>query len=167
MTNIRRFKNANQIYFLTHITYKRKPILLENVNLLWDAVKFVKSNINFEMTAWAILPDHFHMIIDPYNNDISEIVKKIKLKFSGLYRSKNNLKSGRLWQYRFWDHVIRDEEDLSRHLDYIHYNPVKHGLTSNPHEYCHSSLHLFREQGYYAEDWGKKDEVDFVGAYGE
>ena len=167
MTNIRRFKNANQIYFLTHVTYKRNPILLINANLLFDAIKFVKSNINFVLIAWVILPDHFHLIIDPESNDISEIVKNIKLKFSGLYRSKNNLKSGRIWQYRFWDHVIRNEDDLKQHLDYIHYNPVKHGLTAKPREYCYSSFKEFLAQGLYDEDWGIKEKVDLVGEYGE
>jgi len=167
MTNIRRYKNANQIYFLTHITYKRKPILLTNVNLLWDAIDFVKSKYDFKLLAWAILPDHFHVIINPESNDISEIIKNIKLKFSGLYRSKHNLTSGRVWQYRFWDRVIRNERELNNHLDYIHYNPVKHGLITNPHEYSNSSLELFCEQGYYDRDWGVNEKMDLEREYGE
>jgi putative transposase len=60
----------------------------------------------------------------------------------------------RFWQKRFWDHIIRDEEDLAQHLDYIHYNPVKHGLVTRPEEWQHSSFIAWQERGAYPEQWG-------------
>ena len=94
-------------------------------------------------------------------------MKIIKLKFSGLYRSKNKLTKGRVWQYRFLDRVIRNEKELENYLDYIHYNPVKHGQVTNPHKYSHSSLVYFREQGYYNSDWGTTGSLDLDGEFGE
>jgi putative transposase len=77
------------------------------------------------------------------------------------------LTTGRIWQHRFWDHIIRDAEDYRRHLDYIHYNPVKHGLVKSPYEHRLSSLHQWARRGYYDRSWGLADVPDFDEAYGE
>ncbi len=74
---------------------------------------------------------------------------------------------GKIWQRRFWDHVIRDQNDLNKHIDYIHYNPVKHGLIKSPFEWEYSSIHNFCAEGYYSLDWGVKDKPDMDGEYGE
>ena len=94
-------------------------------------------------------------------------MKEFKLKFSGLYRSRHHLNSGRIWQYRFWDHIIRNQDDMNRHIDYIHYNPVKHGLTDDPSKYEHSSISKFRKSGYYENDWGVQHMIDLKGEFGE
>ncbi|MDP2728820.1 MAG: transposase, partial [Dehalococcoidia bacterium] len=60
-----------------------------------------------------------------------------------------------IWQRRFWEHVIRDQTDFNRHCDYIHYNPVKHGLVNSPLEWKHSSFRKFVEKGLYRQDWGQ------------
>ena len=117
--------------------------------------------------SWVILPDHLHMIVDPDGCDLSILVRQFKLSFSSLYRKRTGAGKGRVWQYRFWDHQIRDESDLTRHLDYIHYNPVKHGLTSNPFAWEFSSIHGFREKGYYEDDWGVIEKPECDGEYGE
>ncbi len=93
-------------------------------------------------------------------------MKRIKLSFSKKYRFESG-EIGRVWQYRFWDHVIRDNNDLNNHIDYIHYNPVKHSLTGNPFLYTHTSLKNFYNKGYYAKDWGIQDSIKFEGDYGE
>ncbi len=167
MTNIRRYFDKGQICFLTHVTYKRTPILVDNINFVWGSFNHVRDFNNFELIAWVILPEHIHMIVDPRENDLSDMIKRFKLKFSGLYRSANNLKSGRLWQYRYWDRIIRDESDLNRHLDYIHYNPVKHGLSSTPYEYKHSSFRKFLEMGYCEENWASEPQENENMDYGE
>jgi len=87
-----------------------------------------------------------------------------KLSFASLYRKKHNQNAGRVWQSRFWDHIIRNEKDLNNHIDYIHYNPVKHGLVKSPFEWKYSSIHEYKE--YYQTDWGKKEFL-FEGDYGE
>jgi putative transposase len=119
------------------------------------------------MVAWVVLPDHVHMIVTHNKWDISAAMKHFKLKFSGLFRSRHHLTSGRIWQYRFWDHVIRDSSDQQRHIDYIHYNPVKHGLVAVPFGYEHSSLAQFYRDGFYQRDWGVTLAVDDRGEFGE
>ena len=89
------------------------------------------------------------------------------LKVSARYRIRNKSTSGRIWQYRFWDHIIRDQNDLNKHIDYIHYNPVKHNLVQNPFEWKYSSIHEFKIEGYYSDDWGVKDRLTFKGEFGE
>ncbi len=74
---------------------------------------------------------------------------------------------GRVWQHRFWDHIIRDDDDLNNHTDYIHYNPVKHGFVTSPFDWPHSSIHRFLEMGNYTLDWGRREDVLFVGDFGE
>jgi putative transposase len=88
------------------------------------------------------------------------------MSFAALYRKRANLRSARVWQNRFWDHIIRDMDDRNRHLDYIHYNPVKHGHVSSPFEWEYSSIHDFRKQGFYASDWGVLP-ISVGGDYGE
>ena len=167
MTNIRRHWQFQSPCFMTHVTYDRKPILIDNVNLWYESLKFVESLRQFELIAWVILPDHLHLLIDVGPTDLSYLMKRIKMKFSGLYRSRFGLDSGRIWQYRFWDHMIRDEDDYRNHVDYIHYNPVKHGFAIRPDEWEHSSFKGYFERGNYGSDWGVKEPEGLDGAYGE
>ena len=120
-----------------------------------------------QMLAWAILPDHFHVIIRPGNSTISEIMHDVKLSFGFMYRERARVRSGRIWQNRFWDHIIRHQEDMNRHVDYIHYNPVKHGLVNNPFEWPDSSLHRFVSEGFYSRDWGQSVQPTFEEEFGE
>ncbi len=157
VTKIRRYYRPGQVYFLTHVTAGRKPLLVQNIDIFRLTYKSVIDSCGTVTFAWVVLPDHFHVILDPRTNDLSDMMKRFKLRFSGLYRSRLQLLSGRVWQNRFWDHVIRDQEDLNRHIDYIHYNPVKHGLVSDPFLYAESSLHEFHREGYYERDWGSHE----------
>jgi len=78
-----------------------------------------------------------------------------------------NLASGRVWQNRFWDHIIRNQEDLNRHIDYIHFNPVKHGFVKSPFDWSHSSIHKYHAEGFYTRGWGLIDTLKFKGEFGE
>ncbi|MBU1320585.1 MAG: transposase [candidate division Zixibacteria bacterium] len=167
MTNIRRYFKEGQLYFTTHVTYERLPILVDYAGDLLRAFEYANGTLPHEMLAWVILPDHFHAIIDPKGSSLSAIIKLAKLKFSGSYRSAKHLKSGRVWQYRFWDHVIRSESDLSAHIDYIHYNPVKHGITRKPADHKFSTVHKFLELGNYSKDWGVHDDPTHGANIGE
>lgn len=165
MSKLGRYYSPGQSYFVTSVMCERKPVLAGNETLLKSALD--KHLVTpSAMVAWVILPDHFHAVIEPADRDLSLLMRRIKLSFSAGYRLKQNLKMARLWQLRFWDHIIRDEEDLRRHLDYIHYNPVKHGIVGSPHEYRYSSFGEFLKRGQYVPEWGKS-EVDFVGEFGE
>ncbi len=92
------------------------------------------------------------------NETISKVMHAFKISFSRQIRDK--VRSGKVWQNRFWEHVIRDEQDLNRHLDYIHYNPAKHGLVKNPFDYPHSSLHTYFERGMYEKNWRYQEDKD-------
>lgn len=112
----------------------------------------------------VVLPDHLHAIIDLGDKSISEVVHRFKRKFSAICYNRN--RRGRLWQHRFWDHIIRNSEDFNHHVDYIHFNPVKHGLASSAIKWKWSSLHRWMESGWYQPDWGEI-ENESVQEYGE
>jgi|WetSurMetagenome_2_1015567.scaffolds.fasta_scaffold126417_3 putative transposase len=167
MTNIRRFWDSGFPYFITHVTYNRAPILIDNIDLWQEAVQFTKDMIPFNLMAWVVLPDHIHLLVDPADSDLTYLSKRLKMKFSGQYRARYKYHDGRVWQYRFWDHKIRDEKDFKRHFDYIHYNPVKHGIVSRPIEYIHSSFNKYYDMGHYSADWGVEKLQYLSGDYGE
>lgn len=167
MTSIRRYFRTGQVYFLTHVTAGRQPILVEHIDLLWLAYRSTVDAAGSETIAYVILPDHVHHIIDPKGENLSDLMKRFKLRFSGLYRERIGILHGRVWQNRFWDHVIRDQEDLNRHIDYIHINPVKHGLVRDPFCYENSTLAAFYAAGLYQRDWGCQGNVKVDGDFGE
>jgi putative transposase len=165
MTNIRRYYKKGQVYFITCVTYNRERILIPDIDLFWESIQSTKSKLSFEIIAWVIIPDHFHMIIDPRVFNLSDIMKRIKLSFSKKYRFERKSATGRIWQNRFWDHIIRDQKDLNKHIDYIHYNPVKHNIVKSPLKYEYSSLSEYKD--FYEDDWGVKEKIEFDGDFGE
>jgi putative transposase len=122
----------------------------------------------------VILPDHLHVVMTlPLDDaDFSGRWRRIKGHFSSrliaagapLKRHANGDLA--LWQRRFWEHTIRDDNDFARHVDYIHFNPVKHGLVSRVRDWPYSSFHVYVRQGLLPEDWAG-DESQVGGDYGE
>jgi len=167
MSKLLRYYHPGQVYFVTTVTHKRARILSDNAGLLWRAIEKVKDETDFQIMAWVIMPDHFHFIIDPKDQNLSNIMRRIKLSFAHAYRPNASLYRGQIWQRRFWDHIIRNEKDLNNHTDYIHYNPVKHGLTKNPFDWQYSSIQQYLENGYYSLDWGVIDHAEIDADYGE
>jgi putative transposase len=165
MTNIRRIHCPGYPYFITNITKNRWPFLIDNVDLFWEAVNNIKNRIPFELYAWVILPEHFHLLVYPQDGNISDFMNRLKMSVSMNYRKRCDYLGGPIWQHRFWDHIIRNDEDLKRHLDYIHINPVKHGHVKRAHDWPHSSIHLFKDD--YPEDWGCAEEIKIDGDFGE
>jgi putative transposase len=117
--------------------------------------------------AWVILPDHLHAVwrLPHGDADHSRRWGEIKRRAGRGVRGAQGLASpanasarrrheSGLWQRRYWDHRIRDDEDLHRHLDYIHFNPVRHGLVERAVDWPHSSFHAFVERGWLTSDWG-------------
>jgi putative transposase len=135
MHTLRRIDIRNTLYFVTVVTNKRNRILLRDTEMFWSGWKDNKP------LAWAIIPDHFHAIIGVGNRSISEIIHDFKIRYSFRYRLQFG--TGRIWQNRFWEHIIRNEKDLQRHLNYTHFNPVKHGIVSDPFDYQYSSINQF------------------------
>jgi len=158
MPNFRRYYVPNAIYFIVAVTKDRRRLFADSahVDLLFTVVREVRQRKSFDLLAYSIIPDHANLLLKPTDEaNISRIMLSIQrsftLRFKKLHGITNSLS---LWQRRFWDHIIRNEEDLRRHLDYIHYNPVKHGLVSLPEDYAHSSYRHWLERGYYEPGWG-------------
>ncbi len=165
MSNLRRYYSEGNLYFITSVTIHRRPILAHSAWLLQNALT-ARCHDN-GLIAWVILPEHFHAIIDPGDENLSNLMRRIKLSFSSRYQKLNHVPHGRMWQYRFWDHVIRSQEDLNYHIDYIHYNPVKHRYVNDPNEWIFSSFHNYRKLGHYSDGWGVNEIRIFEGEFGE
>jgi len=167
MRNVRRYFKEGRTYFLTHITYRRQPILITHIDLLWNSIHKFKQLTPYELIAWVILPDHWHCIIEPSENDVASLMKRIKLSLAAGYLKRLGFRSGRTWHNRYWDHVIRDQEDMNRHVDYIHYNPMRHGLATSAMKYPHSPFRQFVDSGLYDLRWGIVNSPTIIGDFGE
>lgn len=165
MSRLKRYFSEGNVYFITVVTYERNPILIDSARILLNAVEKMRNKYRAIINYHVILPDHFHLIIQPTGNDLNRFVHDLKLSFGASFRKENELQSGRIWQARYWDHIVRNEDDLNNHVDYIHYNPVKHKLVPSPFDWKYSSIHSF--EGCYQDDWGVIDVVEFEGDYGE
>ncbi len=163
----RRAKTAGATYFFTVVTYQRQALFREpeTVDLLRTAFRTIKTRLPFTIDAIVVLPDHLHCIwtLPEGNANFSTRWRLIKSEFSRhcpeqykQYRSASRLSKGEqaIWQRRFWEHQIRDETDFIQHVDYIHYNPVKHGLVAAPKDWLYSSFHRYVQDGAYIRDWG-------------
>jgi putative transposase len=167
MSNLRRYYTSGNHYFVTSATIDRIPILIQNIDLYRTAIDRTCDRFGIEVIAWVVLPDHLHLILDPKVNNLSDVMKVFKQDFGFLYRQRVGARTGRVWQLRFHDHIIRDQDDMNRHIDYIHYNPVKHGLVRAVRDYPHSSFAQYVVDGFYREDWGDMGEIRLEGEFGE
>jgi putative transposase len=140
-----------------------------SIDELRAAFRYVKERHPFRIEAIVILPEHLHCILTLPPDDAEFAIRwnLIKGMFSrsiehGERCSKSRIKRGErgLWQRRFWEHVIRDEEDLIKHIDYIHWNPVKHMWVKNVGDWPHSSFHSFVARGVYPENWGHEGKFE-------
>ncbi len=164
MTEYHRTTIKGASYFFTVNCAERKGnhLLVDNIDLLRSVFQKVKSDRSFKIDAIVILPEHLHCIwtLPQGDADYKTRWALIKAGFSralppGERRSNSRIKRGErgIWQRRFWEHMIRDQVDYQRHVDYIHWNPVKHNLVKKPIDWPHSSFHSYVERGIYAEDW--------------
>jgi len=160
MSNYKRIYLKNYSYYLTVVTQNRKPILIDNIELLRDSFRRSKRKYDYVINSIVILPDHIHMIITPKNpKEYSKIIAHIKRSFTyGLdMKEKDDAKwnltassyrrnlSG-VWQKRFYEHTIRDEKDYYNILDYIYHNPIKHSLVENINDWKYSSRRVFSHE---------------------
>ena len=153
MSNYKRIYLENYSYYLTIVTQNRKPILVDNIELLRDSFRRSKRKYDYVINAIVILPDHIHTIITPKNpKEYSKIIAHIKRSFTygldkkekdearwNLTASSHRRKLSGVWQKRFYEHTIRDEKDYYKILDYIYNNPIKHGLVDNINDWKYSS----------------------------
>jgi putative transposase len=158
--DIRRYHIPGAVYFTTCVNFKRQPIFSkpENAILLMDTLSTGRGFRPHRLHAYVILPDHFPLLIEPIGPTISIIIQSLRRIFTCNYKKHHGIKSNiTLAQHRFYDHVIRNDEDMARHLDYIHFNPVKHGWTDRPEAWVYSSYPDFVREGRYEIGWGWKE----------
>lgn len=168
MPDYRRIFQPGGTFFFTVVTHRRRSFLCqqESRDCLRTAIDKVRNDRPFEVLAFVLLPEHFHCIwkLPEEDADFSVRMACIKKEFTHLWLAgggdevkissarKKHRERG-VWQRRFWEHTIRDEDDLAHHVNYIHYNPVKHELVKCPHQWSFSSFHRWVEEGYYSADW--------------
>jgi len=168
MPEYRRAYAPGGSFFLTIVTYNRAPLFANPVSVakLRDAMLTVKNERPFEITAAVILPDHLHLTwgLPPDDANLAARVGRFKILATRSIRgedppmqpisaSRVRHRERDVWQRRFWEHQLRDELDFEQHMAYIHYNPVKHGLASCPHEWPFSSFGRWVRRGAYPADW--------------
>jgi putative transposase len=169
----RRYYHPGGSYFFTVVTEKRKPLLIQNIDRLRAAFRHGMQKYPFTIDGIVVLPDHLHTLwrLPEGDDNFSIRWMLIKRKFSAglktdfVNHSKQRKREKGIWQRRFWEHFIRDENDWNQHLDYIHYNPVKHGYCDKPGDWPYSSFHRAVRQGLYQADWGS--EVEPMAAFME
>ncbi|MBE0494168.1 MAG: transposase, partial [Thiomicrospira sp.] len=154
----RRVKHLGGTFFFTLVTAQRRSVFNNpiSINLLRQAIRQVKSKHPFQIDAFVLLPDHLHAIWTLPENDTDYSMRWRLIK---TWYVKNGIEKN-VWQPRFWEHTIRDEQDFNRHLDYIHYNPLKHGYVNRVKDWPYSSFHKHVAQGFYDLEWGNT-EPDF------
>ena len=169
MSHYRRANTAGGSYFFTVVSYRRQPFMCDEIfrSALRQAITRVKEKHPFIVEAWVLLPDHCHAIWTLPENDAhfakrwqlikQYVTQQCKHEYFNpalMAASKIKHQESTIWQRRYWEHQIRDERDFNNHMDYIHYNPVKHGLVKNVHEWPYSTFHQKVKQGIYPVNWG-------------
>ena len=171
-----RAKFKGSVFFFTVVLAERPSnLLIEEIDRLRKSYRTVQESLPFETVAVCVLPDHIHCIwaLPEGDADFSTRWSRIKSGVSrgldpGKSRSASKMvkREKGIWQRRYWEHAIRDDADLERHVDYIHFNPVKHGHVTRVTDWPHSSFHRYVDDGLLAADWGG-DMKDIRGAFGE
>jgi len=167
MPNYVRYRIKGGCYFFTvNLLERNKSLSIDHIDLLRESVRVCKQKRPFHIDAWVVLPEHMHCIwtLPEGDDDFSNRWKIVKTHFSkGLpreeRRTKVRIKRGErgIWQRRFWEHAIRDDRDYATQMDYLHFNPVKHGWVKNVIDWPYSSFHRHLENGVYSVDWAGGD----------
>jgi putative transposase len=166
MVQYRRNRLAGGSYFFTvTLADRHASVLTERVDVLREVVRRVRTARPFEIVAMVVMPEHLHAIWSLPEGDVdySGRWRAVKAGFThalrqdGMNLARNEKGEYGLWQRRFWEHTVRDDTDLARHVDYIHYNPVKHGWVSQVQDWPWSSFHSYVRRGILPPDWGAPD----------
>lgn len=155
-------------FFFTLVTYRRRPLFRDAGarGLLRRSIVEVQRRRPFKVEGMVLLPDHLHcvMVLPKDDADFSTRLRKIKEGFTRSYLASGKreaaVTSGQaakglrgVWQQRFWEHSISDYDDFARHMNYIHFNPVRHGLATCPHGWPWSTFAKWVRAGVYRFDW--------------
>jgi putative transposase len=163
MPDYRRLWVPGGTYFFTvNLADRSRRLLVERIDALRASAAAVRAMHPFASVAWCVLPDHLHAVwtLPPDDADFATRWMLIKAGFSRCIANDERVSFSRrrhnergIWQRRYWEHLIRDERDLHSHIDYIHINPVKHGLVTRVADWPHSSFHRFVREGVLPVDW--------------
>jgi putative transposase len=163
----RRANIAGATYFFTvNLADRKSHLLIEQIDLLRSVVRKIRHSHPFDIIAMVVLPDHLHAIWRLPENDANFPLRwsLIKATFSRampktevILHSKKMKRERGIWQRRYWEHQIRDDDDLEKHVAYIHFNPVKHGYVARAVDWPYSSIHREIMKGNMTEDWGYCD----------
>lgn len=164
MPEYRRWRVPGGHYFFTvALANRQSDLLVQKIDLFRKAVARIKKDHPFTIDAAVILPEHLHMVwaLPKGDSDFSTCWGLIKGEFSKAIPKSEKVSASRIkheergiWQRRFHEHILRDIDDYSTHVDYIHYNPVKHGLVKRPVDWTYSSIHRYIDQGTLPANWG-------------
>ena len=172
MSDYRRYRVQGGTYFFTiNLLNRHSDLLIRYIEALRDSVRRTRAERPFHIDALVVLPEHIHcvMTLPPGDDDFSNRIKAIKIRFVRAvepdeWRSSVRAAKGErgIWQRRFWEHVIRDDDDFARHLDYVHFNPVKHGYVTSVAQWPYSTFHHWVAAGVYPKDWAGGEIADIA-----
>jgi putative transposase len=158
----RNFVPGGTFFFTVTLANRQSSVLVAHLDVLRRSFRKTRRERPFSIDAIVVLPDHLHVVmtLPPDDADFPGRWKRIKSLFTryaiagGVVSERNQRGEYSIWQRRYWEHTIRDEADLARHVDYIHYNPVKHGYVPQVGDWPHSSFHRYVKLGILPADWG-------------
>lgn len=169
MPNYRRARVEGATYFFTvNLADRSRHLLTDRIDALRLAFSHAKTSFPFTIDAIVILPEHLHCVwtLPVGDAEFSDRWRRIKAEFSARVAPIAGRSSGRahkgergIWQRGFWEHVVRDDDDYTAHLDYIHFNPVRHGHVSRAVDWPFSSFRRYLKKGFYSPDWADTGEV--------
>ncbi len=172
MPNYRRVWMPGGTYFFTVTLLQRhdNDLLVRHIDALRAAVVRVRARHPFKIHGWVVLPDHLHCVIELPSGDANyatrwALIKQYFSKAIPVTERRNEARMRReergIWQRRYWEHLVRNERDYAAHMDYVHFNPVRHGLVSRVADWPYSTFHRLVRGGIYPADWAlSKSEAD-------
>lgn len=176
MINYRRNRiSGGTCFFTVTLRDRRSNLLIKYIDLLKESFRYLQLEKPYKTKTIVILPDHIHAIweLPMFDSDYSRRWQKIKGRFTqklvseGVNLAKDTRGEYILWQRRFWEHTIKNEDDLEKHIDYVHYNPVKHKLVERVSDWPYSSFHEYVVKSILPEDWGSHEKRVIEGDFGE
>ncbi|MBC7859127.1 MAG: transposase [Burkholderiaceae bacterium] len=175
MSRYRRALHAGGTFFFTVLAYRRQKIFCDDAirNALHNAITSVRLQYPFDIDAWVLLPDHLHCVWTLPEDDANFSTRWMLIKRHVSFACRENYRRANLispskqkhrestiWQRRFWEHQIRDDDDFARHVDYLHHNPVKHGYARTVADWPYSTFHRYVRDGVIAHDWADSGDLN-------
>tara|TARA_B110000211_G_C13962932_1_gene501417 strand:- start:213 stop:716 length:504 start_codon:yes stop_codon:yes gene_type:complete len=158
----RNYVKGGTYFFTVNLLNRNKSLLVEHIDLLRESIRVVKLQRPFYIDAWVVLPEHLHAVLTLPDGDVdySSRWREIKKRFSKslpktefLTQTRKRKNERGIWQRRFWEHTIKNNDDYWHHVNYVHFNPLKHGLVSRVVDWPYSSFHRAVKQGVYTNNW--------------